>query len=181
MSDIASDVSLVFSTLTIGAQVISVVILLALIFRNSWGKKIISSVGPKAVQGALVVTVLAMVGSLLYSEVIGYEPCKFCWFQRIFMYPQVVILGIAFFRREARVMAYIFALSCIGAVIALYHYLLQLGIVETAPCSAVGYGVSCSEIFVMSYGYITIPMMALSAFVLIILLSLSHFVYFRRS
>ena len=64
---------------------------------------------------------------------------------------------------------YIMVISTIGAVIAGYHYLLQIGILPELPCSAIGFSVSCAEKFIMSYGYITIPMMAFTAFVLIIL------------
>ena len=61
-------------------------------------------------------------------------------------------------------------LSIIGAVIAAYHYLLQLNIAPSLPCSAVGYSVSCSQVFVMNFGYITIPLMSLTVFSLIAML-----------
>lgn len=122
-----------------------------------------------------MVALVAMVGSLIYSEIIGYEPCKLCWLQRIFMYSQVILLGMALFKKDYKIISYSIVLSIIGAIIAGYHYLLQLGVASGLPCSAVGYSVSCSQRFVMQYGYITIPMMALSAFVLITLLLSSHY------
>lgn len=179
MQTIGADLSSIFSILAIIAQVLSVFLILALMFRKTWGKNIIFFVGKRAVLFIFLIALFATVGSLLYSDVAGYEPCKLCWFQRIFMYPQVILLPLALWRRETSIIAYSFALSLIGGSIALYHYLLQRGFIETAPCSAVGYGVDCSSFFTMSYGYITIPMMALSAFVLMIFVAVARFVYNR--
>ncbi|MEK7114916.1 MAG: disulfide oxidoreductase [Patescibacteria group bacterium] len=124
---------------------------------------------------AFAVVLIATLGSLTYSEIIGYEPCKLCWFQRIFMYPQVILLGMALIKKDYKIASYSIILSIIGAVIAGYHYLLQLGFAPNLPCSAIGYSVSCSQKFVMQFGYITIPMMAFSAFVLIALLFAGYY------
>ncbi len=115
----------------------------------------------------LVVAVVATMGSLFYSEVAGYVPCKLCWFQRIFMYAQVPMMALAVGNKDKKVAPYVMTLSGIGGVIALYHYLLQRGWVsEITECSVVGYSASCADNFGVTWGYITIPMMALSAFVL---------------
>ena len=121
---------------------------------------------------AFIVALAATLGSLFYSEIAGYEPCKLCWFQRIFMYPQVFLLGLALYKKDLGMAPYSLLLSSVGAVIAFYHYLLQLNIAPSLPCSAMGYSVSCSQVFVMNFGYITIPLMAFSAFVLLIFLAL---------
>lgn len=118
---------------------------------------------------AFVVALIATSGSLFYSEIAGYEPCKLCWFQRIFMYPQVILLGLALWKKDYGIKLYGIVLSAIGAVIAGYHYLLQLGVAPALPCAAVGYSAACSQRFVLQFGYITIPMMALTAFLLIII------------
>lgn len=115
---------------------------------------------------AFVVALVSTLGSLYYSDVRGFAPCVLCWWQRIFMYSQVVLFGVALAGRDRRVATYGLSFSVVGAVIALGHYLSQLGIVETA-CDVVGYSVSCSEHFGVAYGYITIPVMALTGFVLI--------------
>lgn len=118
---------------------------------------------------AFLVSLVATLGSLYYSDIRGFEPCKFCWFQRIFMYPQVLLLGLALWRKEYWMKFYSLVLSVIGGLIALNHYILQVTGTSIFPCSAVGQSVSCSKVFVIHLGYITIPMMALSAFVLMIL------------
>lgn len=119
---------------------------------------------------ALVVSLTATLGSLFYSEVAGFEPCKLCWYQRILMYPQVVLLGLAIKKRDRNIADYLLALSLLGAPIALYHYFLQRVESPFVPCTVVGYSASCNQSFTMQFGYITIPMMTLTAFILIMLL-----------
>lgn len=116
---------------------------------------------------AFIVALIAMFGSLTYSDILMYEPCKLCWFQRILMYPIVVLLGLGLLRKDSAIAFYGLILAILGAPIAVYHYLVQLGLIK-AGCSTVGYSVSCAKYFTMSFGYITIPMMALTAFGLII-------------
>ncbi len=118
---------------------------------------------------AFLASLAATCGSLFYSDIAGYEPCKFCWFQRIFMYPQVFILGIALIRKDLAIWRYSLTLSIIGALIAVNHVILQWTGTSIIPCSAVGQSVSCSKVFVTHFGYMTIPLMALSAFAVMII------------
>ncbi len=117
---------------------------------------------------AFLASLIAMSGSLFYSNVAGFTPCELCWFQRIFMYPQVIILFMALWKKDKKIVDYSLALSVIGALIAGYHYLLQIGVASGLPCSAIGYSVSCVKLFVMEFGYITLPLMSFTAFLLII-------------
>lgn len=116
---------------------------------------------------ALIVALVATSGSLFLSEVAGFTPCKFCWLQRIFMYPLVLILGVSLFQKARDVEKYVIPMAFIGMLLALYNYYLQISPNPLAPCSSVGFSVSCSERFFTYYGYITIPWMAFSAFLLI--------------
>lgn len=119
---------------------------------------------------AYIVSAIATLGSLFLSEVAHFTPCLMCWYQRIFMYPQVVILLVALVSKFTKeVKSYCIALSSIGFVIALYHYYLQLFGDPSTPCSSVGVSVSCSQTQFTHFGYITIPFMAATAFLLIIL------------
>lgn len=118
---------------------------------------------------AFLVALTATLGSLYYSDIRGFTPCKFCWFQRIFMYPQVILLGIALWKKDFWMRSYSIILSVIGGLIALNHYILQITGVSFIPCSAIGYSISCNKIFVLKLGYITIPIMAITAFALIAL------------
>ncbi|MDT3424771.1 disulfide bond formation protein DsbB [Paenibacillus forsythiae] len=118
---------------------------------------------------AWLVALVATAGSLYLSEVLKYEPCKLCWFQRIFMYPQVFLLGIATYRGDRRVIPYVLPLCAAGGSISLYHYAEQkipaLG--SVIPCTV---GVPCSKDYLNFFGFITIPLLALTAFTLIFLL-----------
>lgn len=156
----------ILSVLTVVGQAL-ILVLLALLF---WRKKhpIFDFFGKNALLFSFIVALTATLGSLFYSEIAGYEPCKLCWFQRILMYPQVIILGMALYKKHRDIADYGIAISAIGALVAGYHYLLQIGIVPELICSAAGYSAACSQRFVMNFGYITIPMMTFTAFLLII-------------
>ena len=117
---------------------------------------------------AFVIALIATVGSLFYSEIAGYIPCKLCWYQRIFMYPLPILLGIALFKKDNKISHYVIPLSIIGGIISIYHYTTQI-LNNSVICSAES--ASCASKIFFSYGYITIPIMALTAFALIIVLT----------
>jgi disulfide bond formation protein DsbB len=115
---------------------------------------------------AFVVASVATLGSLYLSEVANFVPCRLCWYQRIAMYPLPVLLGIAWWKRDAGVRRYALPLAVIGALISTYHIL-----VERFP-SLEGSGVCevtnpCSLRWVERFGFVTIPTMALAGFALI--------------
>lgn len=114
---------------------------------------------------AFLMALAAVLGSLTYSEIFQFPPCTFCWWQRIFMYPQVIILAIGIYLKDIKIWLTSIILSVIGASFSLYHILLQAGIRSSgAPCEALG-GVSCTKIDVMVFGWITIPIMCLTLFI----------------
>lgn len=163
----------IFSILTIIAQATVVILFVSLLFKHRITKQISAFFAKYALLFGFIVALVATLGSLYYSEVAGYTPCKLCWYQRILMYPQVILLGLGYARKDKNIVFYSIVMSTLGAGIALYHYLIQIGTIdEILPCTTVGYSVSCAEKFVMTYGYITIPMMSLSAFLLILVLML---------
>lgn len=154
------------SWLTLGGQIICAVMILSLIFsKNIWTTSIINFIKKHGEVFAFIVTLFAVLGSLSYSDILGYEPCKLCWYQRIMMYPQLIILGVSLYTKDRGASFYALVLSLIGMPIALIHYLVQIGLLK-AGCSTVGYSVSCAKVFTMNLGYITIPMMAFTAFLM---------------
>ena len=163
-----SDIENVIPILTIIGQFLIVVGLIIFFIE----KKEISSIGlflkKNSFWFAFFFALVAMTASLFYSEIVGFEPCKLCWYQRIFMYPQVLILLLAAIKKDGNIFIYSMSLSIVGALIALDHSILQLTGSSILPCSAIGQSVSCSKVYVLEYGYITIPMMALTSFLLII-------------
>jgi disulfide bond formation protein DsbB len=167
---LVSITNFIFSLLTILSQLIIGLIILGIITSK---KNFLNFFSQKAIIFSFVIALGATLGSLFYSEIIGFEPCKLCWFQRIFIYPQVILFAIALLKKNENQKLVIYnglSLSIIGALISLYHYILQIGVTSSLPCGATQYSISCSERFVMEFGYITLPMMALTAFIFIITL-----------
>ncbi len=116
------------------------------------------------------VATVATLGSLYFSEVAGYTPCLLCWYQRIAMYPLALVLLIATVRNDRDVRPYALPLAGIGAAIAAYHYQLQVFPDQSAvSCDA---SAPCTARFLNEFGYITIPMLALTAFAAVIALLL---------
>ena len=125
-------------------------------------------VTPYALPLATLVALTAMSGSLYFSEVAHLEPCVLCWYQRIAMYPLVLLLGLAAVRRDAGVRPYAMALAAVGAVLSAYHVGVQrLPDVLTSSCSATA---PCSAIQVEVLGFVTIPVLAFIAFLTILVL-----------
>jgi disulfide bond formation protein DsbB len=115
---------------------------------------------------AWLVSIAATVGSLYFSEIRMFVPCTLCWWQRIFMYPLVIVLGIATFRQDGQVWRTTLPLSVIGLATATYHYLLQK-VPSMAPPASCALGVPCNVQYINWFGFVTIPFLALVAFALI--------------
>ncbi|WP_047980636.1 disulfide oxidoreductase [Ornithinibacillus contaminans] len=116
-----------------------------------------------------ITSIIATIGSLYFSEIKGFVPCELCWYQRIFMYPVPIILGIATFFKDFSVIKYVLPLSILGNFISLYHYLLQKipGLIEIKPCHS---GVPCNLEYINVFGFITIPLLSFISFTVIVIL-----------
>lgn len=112
--------------------------------------------------GCLVVAIVATAGSLYFSEVMGLVPCELCWYQRILMYPLVVILGIGLYEADRTVWKTGLPFSLLGTLVSAYHASLQL-----TPDTACAIGSGCATILWQGLGIFTIPRLALVAFVLL--------------
>jgi disulfide bond formation protein DsbB len=120
---------------------------------------------------AWATSIIAMFGSLYFSEIRQYEPCLLCWYQRILMYPFALILGIAVVKKDYKISFYTMIMSAVGGLISLYHYSLQK--VPFMADNAVTCGrVPCTGQYINWLGFITIPFLALTAFIIIFTLSL---------
>lgn len=155
----------------VGDVLVGVTILLIFLtaFKISYLKQIKKVVAPFSYYFVFIISLIATLGSLFFSEVAHYNPCVLCWYQRIFMYPQPLLLYMAFMRIEKTLTPYLILLNSVGAIIALYHYTIQRNpALSLVPCKAGE--VSCVFVPTFHYGYISIPMMALTAFVMNLLL-----------
>jgi disulfide bond formation protein DsbB len=113
---------------------------------------------------AWFISLVATIGSLFFSEVMGLPPCLLCWYQRVAMYPLVLVIGAGIVMRDSRVRNYALPLSLAGLVISVYHNLLYYGVIPESltPCTQ---GISCTSRQIEWLGFITIPLMALAAFI----------------
>lgn len=119
----------------------------------------------------------SMLGSLFFSEVMGFQPCVLCWYQRICMYPLVLILPAGMFPFDRNIVRYALPLTLLGVLLAGFHLLLVAGYIPESikPCVQ---GVPCSEVQIEWFGFVTIPLLSGLSFLLIAaLLILTH----RRS
>ncbi len=126
---------------------------------------------------AWLVATAATLGALFLGEVMGMTPCVLCWYQRIFMFPLAIILGIACFTEDRRGAVSGLALALSGLAMAGYHTLLVAGLIPKAwvPCSA---GVSCADQKLDIFNGVQIPWLSLAAFIVLAFLLI---VYLRKS
>jgi disulfide bond formation protein DsbB len=124
-----------------------------------------ATLAPDAIALAAVVALVTMLGSLYLSEIAHYPPCEMCWYQRIAMYPLTILLGIAVWRRDRGIRHYVLPLTAIGAVLSIYHYQLERFPDQSSLSCSVS--VPCTTVWIWKFHYISIPFMALSAFVTI--------------
>jgi disulfide bond formation protein DsbB len=114
---------------------------------------------------ALAPALTAMLGSLYYSEIAGFIPCTLCWYQRILMYPLTLIILVGIFKQDEYLPNYVLPFSVTGIGVSTYHYLIELGVIEhSAACSV---GIPCNVRWVNYFGFVTIALMALTAFIMI--------------
>ncbi len=163
----------------LASHLLFVFLVLALIFRKSWGKSAGIFLGKNTILFAFFVSVAAVAGSLFYSEIIGFEPCVLCWWQRIFLYPLVIIFGLALWKKAPKPFLYATPLAILALVVATYHSYVSLGGTSVLPCTAVGG--ACAKVYVLAFGYITLPLMGLTIALFILLLAWADKIYRNES
>ena len=112
---------------------------------------------------AWMVALLATAGSLFFSYVMDFAPCVLCWYQRICLFPLVVVLARGLFPFDRGAVKYALPLAILGWVVAAYHNLVQAGVVPESlqPCAK---GVSCTEEYLKLFGVLSIPALSLLGF-----------------
>ncbi len=120
---------------------------------------------------AFLLTLGATVMTLYYSEILGFAPCGWCWVQRVFLWPQALLFGVALWKQERAVADFSIALSIFGAAAGLYQHYLQMGGGALIPCPASGAG-DCAQRILFEFGYITFPLMSATIFGFLIVLML---------
>lgn len=159
---------------TLIGNILVVLFLLARIGKKDVFEKISEFLSVHVLRLGFLLSFAATFGSLIYAQVTGYPACILCWMQRIFMFPEVALFGLALWRNDRGVLPYTFFLAVLGGAVALYNWVKDMLAMYTSislACPAVPGLPSCDRIYVSGFGYITIAMFALNAFVLIAIIS----------
>lgn len=130
-------------------------------------KTLIDDAGLQPLFAVWLISLVAVLGSLFFSEVMRLPPCVLCWYQRIFMYPLVLVSTVGLLWRDPGALRYAWPLAAGGLAVAVYHNLLYYHLIpeSIAPCTT---GVSCTSRQIEWLGFITIPLLSLAAFTLIV-------------
>lgn len=169
------NLSLGIAGVALQVVILSVLVLLAINWKNKKPNVVLGFIRKNFFALGFLLSVVPLLASLFYSEVLGYLPCYHCWIQRIFLYPQTFLFAVAWIRKDRNVFWYSWPLLLIGTIDALYLNYKYYFSPFTAPCDASG--VSCAKQFVSVFGgYISIPSLALTGFIsLIVLLLVSQY------
>jgi disulfide bond formation protein DsbB len=168
-------------TLAMGTILIHI-FLCVLLFSFAWNprrsNKFLIFVDKYAIEASLAIASVAMLTSLVYSEIIGFPPCELCWVQRSFIYPQVLLFAIMLWKNKVnknRLMKASIVLSSFGAIVSLYHVYIEHGGSSSLPCvDPSSATVSCAIRYVYEFGYISMPVMAFTTSITILILLVIH-------
>jgi disulfide bond formation protein DsbB len=155
---------------SVGMQFLALALLVLFFARNSF-PAITDFIGKWGVWFSCALTVVSIIMALFYSDYLGIVPCSLCWYQRIFLFPQALLFAVALWKREAaRIADYSIVLSIFGGIVALYQHYIQIVGESPLPCPASGG--DCVKRFLFEFGYVTFPLVAFSAFALLIVIML---------
>lgn len=168
----------IVSFLTLISNIIFVCVVIAMITHATTRESLSRFVHKYILELVFYSTLSAVVGSLVYSEIVGFPPCDLCWYGRMAMYPIALLAGMAMIRKDKGILDYIVPFSILGALVSLFHSLIQWGLISGSALACTSAGGACARVYVNEYSYITIPFMALSIFVYIIALK---YIYYRHN
>lgn len=175
MEFIQTNINIVITTLTLISHIVFVIGMLLLFMKREFRNWVYGVVNIHAKVILIVIILGAMAGSYIQSLVIGFPPCELCWTQRLMLIPQLLVLVWAILKKKANdIIMFLLPLSVIGAVVALYQSFVQWGIGGSLlGCTSVGG--DCAKIYVIEYGYITIPFMSFTIFVYLLATTLIYY------
>jgi cytochrome c biogenesis protein CcmG/thiol:disulfide interchange protein DsbE len=171
-----SAVTLFFALLAVAAQLALAALAVAALAARVWRpaarlRGAVAAAPSQALGAAFLVALVATLGSLYLSEVAGFVPCTLCWYQRAAMYPLALLLGVAALRRDLAVRPYAVALAGTGSIVSAYHHLLErFPAIDAGACDPDN---PCTLVWVWRFHYLSIPLMAGTAFALVAALLLS--------
>lgn len=171
--------ALIVPYLVLGSHILFVMLFVAVLGRRTWGEGITRFLGKHALVLGFLISLGSIIGSLFYSEVIGFEACILCWWQRVFLYSiaPVMAWGLWSKRFGSAVMISVI-LALLALLVGGYQEISNLTGASLLTCT--GIGGACSKVFVKEFGYITIPVMSITVSAYILLLAWAYKIYHRR-
>jgi disulfide bond formation protein DsbB len=170
MTPLVQNVTTLLSVGIVIAQIFSVLVIIGVLWK--FAAKYVLEIG-------LVISIGSILASLFYSNIAGFEPCEFCWWIRIMMYPQAILFAVALYYRKKQghldkvTVTVSLIMSVIGFGLALFQYYGQM-FNPALLAGCVANGPSCTKLYFVSFGYITIPLMALTGFIVLIVTAIAH-------
>lgn len=177
MNDYIDLINKILAVSTIGLQVIVLLLLINLIFFRKTGNSISLFFRKYTFLFGFLVALGAVVISLFYSEIVGYPACTLCWWQRIFLYPQLVLFTVALYRKRYEIFDYSLIFAVLGSLTSIYHIYVENGGTRGLSCATASpegsTAISCSFRYIFEFGYVSMPVMALtlSLFIIVLLLN----------
>ncbi len=162
--------SAILALATLAGGIVTLVAL-TLESRTTWTSAWLTQVRASGLWIICMITTGAMVGSLYFSEKVGFAPCKLCWYQRIGIFSIAIISFVAALRNDKNIARYTIVLAPVGLIVSTYHYLLEwFPNMETNVCSL---DVPCTAVWFRELGFVTLCFMAGCAFITVIAVSLA--------
>jgi disulfide bond formation protein DsbB len=164
------DVIVTLAALGVAGQVLAALLLLVgigwLVGLRGMGEGLRRTLEGYELWLVFLVASIATGGSLFFSEIAGFVPCELCWFQRICMYPLSIVSLLAALANDRRVARYLLPLPLVGAGVSVYHLLVENGVVAQAQTCLISAPGGCATKWIEEFGYVTIPVLALTGFAL---------------
>lgn len=151
-------------TLIGGVVVVAWTLYLVKIMYQKKGSTFVATLSQYVLQFGFFTTLGGMLLTLYYEYGLQYVPCDLCWYQRVFLYPQVFLFGLAWYKKDKAVLPYTLILSLAGLAVATYHHFLQMGYDLLKPCSSAPFAVDCAKPSFIEFGFVTFPFMAIVLF-----------------
>ena len=171
-------VNKILSIGTIFLQLVIVFVFINLFFNRHRYNKTLLFFKKYTFYFGFLVALGAVLLSLFYSEIVGYPPCELCWIQRIFLYPQLILFGMELYKRDRSIIDFSIAFAILGSLTSIYHIYVEGGGTKGLPCAVINPSsttqVSCAVRYIYEFGYVTMPIMALTLSIFIILILLNY-------
>lgn len=172
---IATFLNYYLSVGTIIVGIIGIVWLYALAYewKTKGETRLLSWIGRHALPLGFFISLGGVLITMFYSDYLGILPCGLCWFQRIFLYSQLFIYGLAWYKNDRKIFDYTILLSSVGLIIAMYHHYLQIGYSALLPCPVVASTIDCAKPTFIEFGFVTLPLMSVALFIVLMAIALT--------